>query len=157
MKIFQITLLCAAAVGLAAPVLADDAMKMSGDKTYDFAAQNGSGETGTVSLKAAGADATLVTVSLKGAPAEAQPAHIHKGSCAKLDPKPLYPLSNVVNGMSTTTVKEPISKLTGGGLAVNVHKSTADIATYVACADLGGSMMMKGDSMKMSPAASPSP
>jgi opacity protein-like surface antigen len=126
----------AMALCIAAPALADDMMK-SDAKTYKFTAQNASGETGTVTLKPAGDDSTTVTIALTGAPAEAQPAHIHPGSCAKLDPKPKFPLTNVVDGKSTTTVKEPLSKLIAGGFAVNVHKSTNDLGTYVACADLG--------------------
>ncbi|MBD5657194.1 MAG: hypothetical protein IAI50_18740 [Candidatus Eremiobacteraeota bacterium] len=127
---------------------------MSAAKTYKFAAQNGSGETGTVSLASAVAGkGTTVTIALKGAPADAQPAHIHTGSCAKLDPSPKYPLKSVTDGKSMTTVDVPMDKLIAGGFAVNVHKSTSDIKTYVACADLG---MMKGDAM-MKPMGSPTP
>ncbi len=160
----RIVIACAAALALATPVFADEAMSPSGAgaKTYDFTAQNGSGETGTVTLApSSDGKATTVTISLKGAPAEAQPAHIHPGSCAKLDPKPLYPLKSVVDGKSTSTVEQPMAKLIAGGMAVNVHKSANDLATYVACADLGGSMksdsMTKGGAMMKTPAASPSP
>ena len=162
----RITIACSVALAMTAPVLAEDAMKsMAGAKTYTFAAQNGSGETGTVSLASAeDGKATTVTVALKGAPEGPQPAHIHMGSCAKLNPKPAYPLKNVDDGKSVTTVDVSMEKLTAGGFAVNVHKSTSDIATYVACADLGGAMKgdsMKGDSMKgdsmMKPAATASP
>jgi hypothetical protein len=131
-----------AALCIAAPALADDMGAMKSDaKSYKFTAQNGSGETGTVTLKPAGDDSTTVTVAITGGPADAQPAHIHPGTCAKLDPKPKFPLSPVVDGKSTTTVKEPIKELLGGGFAVNVHKSANDLATYVACADLSKSAM----------------
>ena len=121
----RITIACAVALAMTAPVLADDAMKsMAGSKSFTFAAQNGSGETGTVSLApTADGKSTTVTVALKGAPEAAQPAHIHMGSCAKLDPKPAYPLKNVTDGKSTTEVAVPMAKLTGGGFAVNVHIS----------------------------------
>jgi Cu/Zn superoxide dismutase len=146
MKLSNVLLASAAALAIAAPVFADD---MSATKTEAFkiVAQNGSGESGTVTLKADGDDATTVTVALKGAPASAQPAHIHPGTCAKLDPAPKFPLTNVVDGKSTTTVKEPIAKLTAGGFAVNVHKSTDDLKDYVACGDLVSDNMAKPGKM----------
>ena len=99
-------------------------------------AQNKSGETGTAKLTPEG-DKTKVEISLKGASkAGSQPAHIHDGSCAKLDPKPKYGLSNVENGKSSTEVPVKIDELTGGNLAINVHKSAADLKTYVACGDI---------------------
>ena len=96
-------------------------------------AQNQSGETGTATITSQGGK-TQVVLELKGAPAEAQPAHIHDGSCAALDPKPRVPLSNVVNGKSTTTLDMPMADVVKG--AINVHKSTSDLKTYVACGDL---------------------
>jgi Cu/Zn superoxide dismutase len=138
MNVRNIVIASAAALCIAAPAFADDSSAMKTDaKTYKFAAQNGSGETGTVTLKPDGDDSTTVTIALTGAPAAAQPAHIHPGTCAKLDPAPKFPLANVVDGKSTTTVKESLANLTAGGFAVNVHKSTDDLKDYVACADLG--------------------
>jgi Cu/Zn superoxide dismutase len=147
----------AMALAFAIPLAAQ--AKKSDSKTYPLAAQNASGETGSVTLTPDG-DKTMVSVTLKGAPADAQPAHIHPGTCAKLDPAPKYPLSNVVGGKSMTTVDAPIASLTGGGFAVNVHKSTTDLKDYVACGDLASAgSMMKTDSMKSGamPAATSSP
>jgi hypothetical protein len=124
--------LAAALLAFTLPALAAD----STQRVFAIASQNGSGELGTVTLTALG-DKTRVDVALANTPADvAQPAHIHEGTCAKLNPKPKYPLSTVVNGVSNTTVDVPMSQLVAGGLAVNVHKSTADIPTYVACGDL---------------------
>jgi Cu/Zn superoxide dismutase len=101
--------------------------------------QSNSGERGTVKLTPMG-DKTKVEVSLRGEPKGiAQPAHIHEGTCAQLDPKPKYPLNNIVDGKSTTEVPAKLDELTGGSLAVNVHKSGDDIKTYVACGDLKSS------------------
>ena len=101
-----------------------------------LATQNKSGESGTAKLTPAG-DKTKVEVSLKGTPkGVSQPAHIHEGSCAKLDPKPKYALQNVVDGKSTSEVPVSISELQKGGLAINVHKSAEDVKTYVACGDI---------------------
>jgi hypothetical protein len=107
--------------------------------TYQLQAQNGSGETGTVVLTpTADGKGTVVTVVTKGAPADtAQPIHVHKGPCAKLDPKPTYPLKTLQDGKSETTLAEvPVATLVDGDWAVNVHKSTTEAAIYVACVDL---------------------
>jgi hypothetical protein len=99
--------------------------------------QNSSGESGTATLTKAGANQTKVVLEVQGAPSGAsQPVHIHKGSCAKLDPKPAYPLSPVVNGKSETTVNASLDSLEKGGYAINGHKSAQDVATYVFCGDL---------------------
>ena len=101
--------------------------------TVQLGEQNKSGESGTATITQQG-DKTQVVLQMKGAPAEAQPAHIHNGSCASLDPKPRIPLQNVTNGKSTTTLSMPMSEVTKG--AINVHKSATDLKTYVACGDL---------------------
>jgi hypothetical protein len=98
-------------------------------------AQNGSNEDGTATLTQQGSD-VLVTISVSNGTTTPQPAHIHTGSCANLGGVK-YPLTNVVNGKSTTTVKNvELSSLQTGGFAINVHKSAADLATYTSCGDI---------------------
>jgi len=63
--------------------------------------------------------------------------HIHKGTCDKLDPKPAYPLSPVVNGKSETTVNASLDSLEKGGYAINGHKSAQEVSTYVFCGPIG--------------------
>ncbi len=104
--------------------------------TVNLSSQNASGESGTVTLTPQG-DKTQVAIKLTGAPAGTQqPAHIHDGSCASLDPKPRVPLQNVVDGKSTTTLDMKLADIMSKGGAINVHKSTADVKTYVACGDM---------------------
>lgn len=98
--------------------------------------QNGSGESGTAILSSVDDAHTQIEITLDGAPKSAQPAHLHAGSCAALDPKPAYPLNDVVAGHSVTVLAVPISDLLGGKYALNVHKSATEISTYVACGDL---------------------
>jgi hypothetical protein len=100
--------------------------------------QNNSGESGTATLTPAG-DSTKVTLDVKGGEGT-QPTHIHKGTCSKLDPKPAFPLSPVVNGKSETTVKASMKDLTSGGYAINGHKSAQDLKTYVFCGDIKAGM-----------------
>ena len=107
--------------------------------TVKLGSQNKSGESGSAKLTPEGADKTKVEVSLKGGPkGVAQPAHIHEGTCAKLDPKPKWGLENVVDGKSTTVVPVGIDAITASPTAINVHKSAEDIKTYVACGDIKG-------------------
>jgi hypothetical protein len=109
--------------------------------TINISAQNSSGESGTATLTQVGADVKVV-LAIKGAPATTpQPAHIHDGTCANLGGV-AYPLSNVVNGASTTTVKGvTIDKLLGGKYAINVHESAANLSKYVACGEIAKSAM----------------
>jgi CHRD domain-containing protein len=98
-------------------------------------AQNGSGEDGTATLTQTGADLT-VTISIPSGPTTPQPAHIHMGSCATLGGVK-YPLTNVVSGKSTTTLKDvSLASVETGGFAINVHKSASDLGTYVSCGDI---------------------
>jgi len=98
--------------------------------------QSNSGESGTATLTKQSDTQTKVVLNVSGAPASAQPVHIHKGTCAKLDPKPAFPLSPVVNGKSETVVNASLDELSKGGYAINGHKSAQEVSTYVFCGDL---------------------
>ena len=79
-----------------------------------------------------------MVLDVKGAPSGvSQPVHIHKGTCDKLDPKPAYPLSPLVNGKSETTVNASLDSLEKGGYAINGHKSAQEASTYVFCGPIG--------------------
>ena len=99
-------------------------------------AQNGSGETGTATLYD-GAKGLIVKLRLSGGGEVDQPAHIHKGTCEKLDPKPTYPLKPVHDGQSETTIEGvTIAQLQKSPYAINVHKSAKEAAIYVSCGNL---------------------
>jgi len=104
---------------------------------FPLTAQSDSGEHGTATLLQ-GTNGLIVRLRLAGAPDGVdQPAHIHKGSCSKLDPKPAYPLKTVVGGISQTTLPNVmLSDLMKGDFAINVHKSTKEVAVYVACGNI---------------------
>jgi len=81
-------------------------------------------------------DDLVVVTSTKGG-GDLEPIHIHKGTCANLNPVPTYPLTTLKDGDSVSVVKGvKLSDLLAGTYAVNVHKSTSDIPTYVACGDI---------------------
>lgn len=104
--------------------------------TIPMRAQNGSGESGTATLTAMGAK-TRVNIGLTGENATGkQPAHIHMGSCAKLNPAPKYLLKDVVLGKSNTVLEVPIGMLTKGTMAINVHESAKNLPKYVSCGNI---------------------
>lgn len=99
-------------------------------------AQNGSGEGGTATLRQVGKN-LLVTLHVTGSGEKKQPAHIHLGTCSKLDPAPKYPLTTIEDGKSVTTIKGlSIATLANVSTAVNVHESTTNIKKYVACGNI---------------------
>jgi hypothetical protein len=104
--------------------------------TVQLQAQNNSGESGTATLTDMGNNQTHVVLKLTNPPADAQPAHIHEGTCANLNPTPKYPLTNVTNGASDTTVNVSLASLMTGGFAINVHKSAAEASVYYSCGNI---------------------
>lgn len=112
----------------------------TGPLVVNLGEQNGSAESGTARLTAVGSE-TKVVLDVRNPSAtmasETQPAHIHKGSCAKLDPTPAYALADVKDGKSTSTVPVKLDDLRKGAFAINLHKSAKQIQTYVACGDIG--------------------
>jgi hypothetical protein len=114
------------------PALAADAITVTLNRT------NGSTTSGTATLTPEG-NQTKVVIQMQGAPTGAvQPVHFHKGTCDKLDPKPVHPLQDIKNGTSTTVVPVEMSTLTATPHTINVHKSAADMKTSVACGDVKG-------------------
>jgi hypothetical protein len=157
MKLRLLAMLIAgiAAGGLAFAPQAQEAkkgMKKSEAKSVSvrLGQQNKSGESGSARLTPQG-DKTKVEITLKGAPKGVpQPAHIHEGSCAKLDPKPKYPLQNVVDGKSTSEVPVSLDALLSGSNAINVHKSADEAKVYVACGDIKRPAAKKAGAKKSS-------
>jgi Cu/Zn superoxide dismutase len=104
--------------------------------TIPLTALSHSGETGTATLTQL-ASGVKVVVTLKNAPAGAQPTHIHIGTCGNIKKAPEYPLVNTVGGSGSSTVAGvSLEQLLAGKYAINVHKSTMDLATYVACGNI---------------------
>ncbi|MBV9148844.1 MAG: hypothetical protein JO024_03190 [Candidatus Eremiobacteraeota bacterium] len=99
--------------------------------------QNGSKQNGTASIKDV-SGGVWVKVSVFNEPKGAsEPAHIHEGTCKKLNPAPYKPLSNVIKGTSITTVKGiSVVSLKKAHYAINVHESAANLKHYVSCGDI---------------------
>lgn len=98
---------------------------------------------------------------------ESHPAHIHSGTCGAGLGDVVYPLSNVsvtalVNGtpmagatggatdaipvaISGTTVPTTLADLLASPYAINVHESAENIGNYIACGNIGGTMIGTSD------------
>jgi Cu/Zn superoxide dismutase len=104
--------------------------------TLDLQEQNDSGISGTVTFTPTTEGQVEVEIELRGSEGGPHPAHIHAGSCADLDPTPKWPLENVVDGRSKTTIDVTSAELVLDEYAVNVHESPENAGNYVACADI---------------------
>lgn len=104
--------------------------------TLALAEQNDSGITGEAQFSPTSDGQLEVEIELDGSDGGPHPAHIHRGSCAELDPNPEFPLEDVVDGRSETTLELSVSDLVLDEYAVNVHESPDSLDVYVACADL---------------------
>ena len=136
----RVALAAAVALAFIQPGFAAGDKSAAKPVTIQLGAQNQSGESGTAKLTPVEDGKTKVEISLKGTPkGVAQPAHIHEGGCANLDPKPKQGLDNVVDGKSTTVVPVGLQELLDGKTAINVHKSAEEAKTYVACGDITAS------------------
>ena len=130
-------LLISAAAGVTLALVGLSAQAAMTPMQFRLADQNNSGEHGTATMLQ-GVNGVIVKLRLSGA-AEGvdQPAHIHKGTCTKLDPKPTYGLTMVKDGLSQTTVANTtLADLQQGDYAINVHKSAKEAAIYVACGNI---------------------
>jgi hypothetical protein len=105
--------------------------------TINLGAQNGSKQDGQAFLNDT-SSGLKVKLQVKNEPAGAvEPAHIHQGTCAKLNPAPWKPLSNVVGGGSVTTIAGlTLADLKKAHYAINIHESAANLKHYVSCGDL---------------------
>lgn len=106
------------------------------EMTVDLSPQGGSGEQGVAVLNEVNGRVT-VNIYLTGYTASVgQPAHIHAGTCPGVGAI-RYPLNSVLNGRSTTVLNTSLAQLGGElPLAINVHKSNTEIATYTSCGSL---------------------
>lgn len=134
-KPFMMVLICAvAAASLTTTGLAQG--KADKSMTIVMKALNGSGEDGTAVLTQTANDVKIV-ISLKNGPAIDQPTHIHAGTCASINPSPEFPLASTNAGKSTYVLHgETLDFLTSHPYAINIHKSTSDLPTYVSCGNI---------------------
>ncbi|MCZ6539515.1 MAG: hypothetical protein O6922_06785 [Chloroflexi bacterium] len=99
-----------------------------------LSAVHGDGQIGSAILVADGAN-TTVEIDVGPITGEAQPIHLHTGTCEDVG-SVVHALQNVVNGKSNTTLDLTLEEILAGAALVNVHASYADLSTYTACGQL---------------------
>lgn len=121
---------------LLAGLLAGPALALDNAVSVKLDAQNDSGQSGSATLLPEGKQ-TKIVIDLLNAPAGvAQPAHIHLGSCGKLNKSPKWPLEPVKDGRSVTLLPVALDTILAEKAAINVHKSAAEVQVYVSCGNI---------------------
>jgi hypothetical protein len=98
--------------------------------------QNASGITGIAMLAPKGDQTNVVVEMIQPFDIDPQPVHVHKGTCADLDPEPAYALPNLEDGIGGGDIGIALDELREGGYAINVHKSVQEPDVYVACGEI---------------------
>ncbi len=138
MRFVSVGLGLAAALLVAAFLVAgagDSVSAKEGDTvTVTMGAGRDASQTGTATLTDQGSQ-TQVVLNIQSGPAGVeQPVHIHSGSCPGVGAV-AFPLTNVVNGTSTTVVDATLDSLRTGGYSINAHQdgTQAGLGVYVSC------------------------
>lgn len=106
------------------------------DIVIQMSAQNDSGQNGTATISEADGKASVVLSMSSLVDSNDQPAHIHLGTCANIGGVK-YPLTNIKDGSSETLLDVSIADLLSQGeLAINAHKSVAEVSVYTSCGDI---------------------
>ena len=114
----------------------DADVAVDSDVVIELSGQNNSDQDGMVQIYDENGKAHVVLELGATEEGMTQPAHIHVGSCAKIGAVK-YPLANVVDGESETTLSISTAELMKLlPLAINVHKSVSEAGVYVACGDI---------------------
>ncbi len=106
--------------------------------------------TGTATLTAVGSQTRVVLTVARTNPEML--AHIHADACPGVGAV-IFPLTNVVNGSSTTMIDAPLTDVLAQGRSINLHKSPADSGIYVGCGNLAGAFAGAGGAGQVPAAA----
>jgi hypothetical protein len=126
---------------LAAAMIAAGAMTASGaapaSKTIAMHGLNGSGQDGTATITDQGGK-VLVSVRIANEPASAsEPSHVHFGKCPTIKAIPAYNVGPILDGKGKSVVALSWATINSGKHVVMVHKSSAEMGSYVSCANIG--------------------
>ena len=109
------------------------------EMTIQLIGQENSGQTGSATLTAKGAQTEVVIKVPPGPPAgDPQPLHIHFGECGPNLGNRHYNLSDVVVGVSITLIDTSLVSLTQDNNAINLHMSYPEFDIYTSCGNIPG-------------------
>ncbi len=97
---------------------------------------------GTATLTDLGNGTTRVDIRVNPANPDML-AHIHSAACPGAGPV-LFPLTDVVDGSSTTVVDAPLATVLAQGQSINLHKSPDQVDIYVACGNFAAAEARSG-------------
>ena len=104
---------------------------------FQLTQRDNSGISGTGTIVDNGDGTSTITIRMTGYPeGSVLPEHIHEGVCSGTVPSVRFPLNDVVNGRSETTVDATLEQLGSEPLYVNVHESAQNLGRVVACGQL---------------------
>ena len=124
-------------------------------QTYRIQPMDEDAPRGVVTLKAYSAG-TVIVISLTRIGAQGSyPAHFHSGDCGSGGDVTM-PLENVDGStrLSISFVDTPLDVILGENYYLNVHASEADMATIVACTEIGSDEQLAGSSSTTTEASS---
>ena len=123
------------AVALAAAGMLPDAASAQQPVTVTLGPGRDANEApGTATLTDLGGGTTRVVISVTSPDAN-MPAHLHADVCPGVAAV-VFPLTNVVNGQSTTDVNASLADIMTRAKSINLHRSPDQIQVYVACGNL---------------------
>jgi hypothetical protein len=107
--------------------------------SYFISAINSSGANGTLEFIDYGLGNTLIVINMTGLQSQRiYPAHIHAGNCES-NGDVIVPLESVGgdSGLSITLTSAAFDSLITGDYYLNIHQSPEDLATIIACGEIG--------------------
>jgi hypothetical protein len=97
---------------------------------------NGSNQNGTATITDRGGK-VIVSVKIANEPASAsEPSHVHFGKCPTIKAVPAYNVGPILAGKAKSIVPLSWATINSGKYVIMVHKSSADMGTYMSCANI---------------------
>lgn len=94
-----------------------------------------SGISGGASIRGVDGQTEVTVFISEGETDGDHPVHVHEGTCEDLGDV-VYPLENITEGESVTTLDIELSELMTGEYAINAHQSEDDISTFIMCGNV---------------------
>ena len=120
----------------------------SGQVSLTLTQLNNSGVNGTATITPINDKQIKVEITVTGQPdGSYEPAHIHQGTCANLNPTPQFFLTDsgtatnggqlwLQNGKASVIVNTTMAEIQSTPHAINLHLSPTNLPHYMACGDI---------------------